>query len=202
LKKTLLILPLVLIAAALALSACGGGSSSSSGGGGDETAIEEAIETSATSTEPSKCTEVQTAEFNETESGETGAAATKACEEQVEEEEGPAESVSISNISVNGETATAEVEITGSDLNGQAVELEVTNEEGDWKLNKFLALTKFDGETLGAALEEQLGEEEGVSASLAKCVSEGFAAMSKDQAEAMIFEKDLEPVEEIAKGCE
>jgi hypothetical protein len=200
LKKSLLILPLVLIAAALSLTACGGGSSSS--GGGEETAIEEAIEESATSTEPSKCTEFQTAEFNEAESGETGNAALKTCEEEVEAEKNPAESVTVSNISVNGETATAEVEVTGSALNAQAVELELAKEEGAWKLNKFLALASFDGEALGEGLEEQLDEEEGISASLAKCVSEGVAEMSKEEAEAMIFEKSPEPVEEIAKSCE
>jgi hypothetical protein len=201
LKKSLLILPLVLLAAALSLSACGGGSSSS-GGSGEEGAIEEAIESSATSTEPSKCTEFQTMAFNETESGETGAAATKACEEEVENEEEPSESVSVSNIKVNGESATAEVEITGSDLNGQAVELEVLKEEGDWKLNEFLALTKFNGASLGESLEEKFAEEGEVTPALAKCVSEGVAAMSKSEAEGLIFEQDISPIEEIAKGCE
>src|ERR1700709_974019 len=99
---------------AMALTACGGGSSSS--GGGDEGAIEAAIETSATSTDPSKCTEVQTEAFNETESGVSGSGALKACEEEVEEESEPAESVNVSNISESGETATAEAEIEGGSL--------------------------------------------------------------------------------------
>jgi hypothetical protein len=200
-KKSLLILPLVVIVSALGLAACGGGSSSS-GSGGDEASIEAAIEGSATSSEPSKCTEFQTAAFNEAETGESGAAATKTCEKEAEEEENPAESVSISGISVNGESATAEVEVTGSALNGQGVELELVQEEGDWKLNKFVALTNFDGEALGEALEEQLSGEEGVTAELAKCVSEGVAEISQDEAEAMIFEKKLEPIEEVVKSCE
>jgi predicted small secreted protein len=200
-KKSLLILPLVVIVAALGLAACGGGSSSS-GSGGDEASIEEAIEESATSSEPSKCTEFQTAAFNETETGESGAAATKTCEKEAEEEESPAESVSISGISVNGESATAEVEVTGSALNGQGVELELVQEEGDWKLNKFLALTNFDGAALGEALEEQLAGEEGVTPELAKCVSEGVAEISQEEAESMIFDKKLEPVEEVVASCE
>ncbi len=198
-KKSLLILPFVLVAAALALTACGGGGSSSSSG--DESAIEEAIETAATSSEPSKCTEVQTKEFTENETSETGAAAVKTCEEEAEEGESPAETVKVSNIEVNGETATAEAAITGSALNGQTIELELAKQEGDWKLNKFLSFANFDGKALGEELEKRLAKEEGISASLAKCVSEGVAKVSKQEAESMVFEKNLTPVEELAENC-
>ena len=201
-KKSLLILPLVLLASALALTACGGGGSSSSGGGGDETAIEEAIETSATSSDPSKCTEVQTAAFNEVETGESGAKALKACEEEAEEGNEPAESVTVSNIAVDGESATAEVEIEGGSLGGQAVEVGLAKEEGDWKLNEFVGFAKYDPTGIAAALEERLNEEEGVEPALAKCVAEGVAAMSQEEAEAMVFDKSTEGVEEIVKGCE
>lgn len=199
-KKSLLILPLVLLASALALTACGGGSSSS--GGGDETAIEEAIETSATSTKPSKCSEVQTEAFNEEESGVSGKEALKACEEHVESGESePAESVTVSNISVNGETATAEVEIEGSPLDGQGVELELAKEEGDWKLNEFLGFTNYDAAGIASFLEGKLNEEEGIEASLVKCVSEGVEEMSQEDAEAMVFEKNQEAFEEIVGSC-
>jgi predicted small secreted protein len=196
-KKTHLVLSLLLLAAALALAACGGSS-----GGGEEAKVEEAIEESGTSSDPSKCTEFQTASFNENESGKKGAAATKACEEETEAKGDEAEKVTVSNVKVNGESATAEVEVEGTGLNGQVVEVEAVEEEGDWKLNKFLGFTKFDASSLAEVLENELGKEEGVSAELAKCVSEGVAEISKSEAEAMVFEKDLTPVEEIAEGCE
>lgn len=197
-KKTRLVLPLLLLAAAFALSACGG----SSDGGGEEAKVEEAIEESATSSDPSKCTEFQTAAFNENESGQKGAAATKACEEETEAKGDEAETVTVSNVKVDGESATAEVEVEGTGLNGQVVEVEVVEEEGDWKLNKFLGFTKFDAASLGEVLEKELAKEEGVSPELAKCVSEGVSELSKSDAESMVFEKDLKPVEEIAKSCE
>jgi hypothetical protein len=200
LKKSLLILPLVLIASALALTACGGGSSSS--GGGEEAAIEEAIETSGTSTDPSKCSEVQTAAFNESETGAKGKEALKTCEEEAEAKVNPAETVSVSNVEVNGERATAEVEVTGSALNNQGLEVEVTKEKGAWKLNKFLGFTNFDGKALGESLEKELLKEEGVTAALAKCISDGIAEVSQPEAEALVFEKNLEAVEKIAKKCE
>ncbi len=201
-KKSLLVLPIALIAMAMALAACGGGSSSSSSsGGGEEAAIEEAIETSATSTDPSKCSEAQTELFNETDTGTNGEESLEACEKEVEEESEPAESVTVSNISENGETATAEVEIEGGSLSGQSLELALAKEEGAWKLNEFLGFTNYDAAGIAAFLEEKLGEEEGVEASLAKCVAEGVEEMSEEEAEAMIFEKNNEGVEEIATAC-
>jgi hypothetical protein len=196
-KKQRLVLPLLLLAAALALAACGGGSSSS---GGEESKIEEVIEESATSTDPSKCTELQTPLFNETETEQKGAEATKACEEEAKEND--TESVTVASVSVNGESATAEVEVEGSGLSGQGVELELVEEGGNWKLNKFLGFTNFDAAALGEALEEELGKEESVSPELAKCVSEGVAEISQSEAESMVFEKELAPIEKIAKSCE
>jgi hypothetical protein len=198
-KKSLLLLPLVLIAA-LAPAACGGGSSSS--GDSDEGAIEAAIETSATTTDPSKCTEAQTEAFNQAETSASGAEALKVCEEEAEADDTPAESVEISNIKVDGETATAEVAVGGGSLNGQGVEVELVEEEGDWKLNKFVSFTNYDGKALGEALEEKLGEEEGISPALAKCIAEGIAAMPQSEAESMAFDKNLEPIEELVGKCQ
>ncbi|MBS1843252.1 MAG: hypothetical protein JST53_02435 [Actinobacteria bacterium] len=197
-KKSLLMVPIALIAMAIALSACGGGSSSS---GGEEGAIEKAIETAATSTDPSKCTEVQTEAFNEAETGKTGEEALEACEEEIESEEEVAESVTVSNITENGETATADVEVEGGSLSGQGLEVGLAKEEGDWKLNEFLGFTNYDAAGIAAVTEEKLAEEEGISPSLAKCVSEGVAKMSQEEAEAMVFEKSSEGLEEIANGC-
>jgi hypothetical protein len=197
-KKSLLMVPIALIAMAMALAACGGGSSSS---GGEEGAIEKAIETAATSTDPSKCTEVQTEAFNETETGKTGEEALEACEEEVENESEVAESVTVSNVSENGESATADVEVEGGSLSGQGLEVEMAKEEGDWKVNGFLGFTNYDAAGIAAATEERLAEEEGISPSLAKCVAEGVEKMSQKDAEAMVFEKSSEGLEEIAGAC-
>jgi hypothetical protein len=200
-KKSLLMLPLVLIVTAFALTACGGGGSSSSGGSSDETAISEAIEKSATTSDPSNCTKYQTEEFNEQDQHESGNAL-KACEESSEENEEQAESVTVSNIKVNGESATAVAEIEGSPLNGESVEIEMANEEGTWKLNQFLGFVNYEGQALAETFEAGLEEEEGVTPAIAKCVSEGFAEMSQQEAEAVVFESETEGLEELAKSCQ
>jgi hypothetical protein len=197
LKKKVLVLPLALLVAALALAACGGGSSSS---GGEESAIETAIEESATSEDPKICSEFQTEAFNKSEYAEGNAL--KQCEEATESGASVAESVDISSVKVDGESATAEVEVNGSGLDGQVLEVGLVEEEGDWKMNELLGFTKFDGPAFAETLEAKLAEEEGVGPELAKCVSESVGTLSQEEAEMIVFEKNLEPLEEAAGGCE
>jgi hypothetical protein len=199
-KNKLLILPLALLVAGFALSACG---SSSSGGNEEEAAIEEVIEKSATTTDPSKCTEFQTVEFNEQEAaGATGEEATEQCEEAAEGKEEPAESVEVSNISIEGETATAEAAITGSALDGQTVEIELAKEEGQWKLNQLVGFSEYDGETLAESLEEEFEREGGERAEQASCVGEAFAEISQEEAEEIVFEHNNELAQELFGECE
>ena len=201
-KKTLFMLPLVLIASALGLAACGGGGSSSSGGGDDEAAIESTIEEAATSTDPSKCTELQTEAFNQQDEGVPAKEATKVCEEAVKGTETPAESVGVSDIEVNGETATANAEIQGSPLNNQTVEVELAKQGGDWKLNKFVGFAKYDAKGLAAAFEEELAKQEEITPALAKCLAEGIAKMPQNEAEALAFEGSTEGIEGLVEACQ
>jgi hypothetical protein len=133
--------------------------------------------------------------------GTSGAEATELCEEEAEGHELPAESVDVSNISVEGETATAEVQVHGSALNGQTIELELANEEGRWKLNQFLAFTKFDAKALGEGVEEGLEAEGGMSASGVACFGEGVSGLSREEAEEVAFEGATEPIEGFAESC-
>jgi hypothetical protein len=64
------------------------------------------------------------------------------------------------------------------------------------------AFTKFDSAALAESLEEKLGEEEGISPELAKCVSESLGSVSQQETEMIVFEKNLGPLEEAAGGCE
>jgi hypothetical protein len=202
LKKSLLILPLVLLASALALSACGGGSSTAASGGGDDAAIEGAIETAATSSDPSKCSEVQTQSFNETETGTTGAKSLEACEEAAEEEETElAESVTVSSIEVEGEEAAAAAAFEGGALGGQIVATGLQEEDGDWKVDAFFAFIKYDPASLAASLESTLAEEEGISPELAACVAEGVEELTEEEVEMIFFEKEEEGFEEIVAAC-
>jgi hypothetical protein len=197
-KKRLALIPCLLILAALALSACGGGGSS------DEGEIEEAIETSATTTDVSNCTELQTLKFDEQGAETQGKGAVKTCEEELE---GPnaqpskAKSVEVSNVEVDGSKATAEAALTGGGFDGQALEVALVKEGDAWKLDELVSFTKFDQPKLVEALTAEFEKEENIEPEIAACIEKGFGEASQPQAEEFILGGSPTPIEELAKSC-
>lgn len=196
-KRSLLLVPCLLLFAAALLSACGGG------GDSDESKIEAAIETSATSADPSNCTELQTQKFDEQNAAVAGAAAIEACEKESEEDEDQAESVAVSNVSVDGDEASAEAALTGGALDSQAVEIDLVKDGDNWKLDEIVGFTKFDAKALGEAFEARFkGEEEEIPAQISSCLVETFSSVSQDEAEELIFGGSQKPLEELVVSCQ
>jgi hypothetical protein len=140
--------------------------------------------------------------FNETETSTTGEESLEACEEEVPDEEGElAESVTVSDIEVEGGEGAAAVVVEGGALGGQTVAAGLKKEGEDWKVDAFFAFIKYDPASLAEALEETLAEREGVSRELAACVAEGVEEMTEEEAELMVFEKEIEGFEEILAAC-
>jgi hypothetical protein len=197
--KRHLLLPLLLLvfALALGLSACGG----SSGGGDDEAAIEEAIETSATSTNPkAACKETSTQLFMEQSTNTEGAAAVKLCEENAKEEAG-AEKAEVSEVEVDGSEATADVKLTGGSLNGQGLEIALAKEGSDWLLNEVVGFTELDNAALAEAIGEGLEEQGGEAAELAPCIAEKFEVAEQSEIEELVISGSNKPIEELAEEC-
>jgi len=194
--KRILVPFALLVLAALAVTACGGGGSS------DESKITESIETAATTSDPSNCTELQTQRFDEQNASTEGKAAIKKCEEEAEGGENEAESVTVSNISVEGETGTAEVEFEGGSLNSQTLEIAVAEEEGTWKVDQIEGFVTYDGEALAEAFERKFEKEPGeLSEEQISCIAEGIAEASKAEAEELFFSGTTEAVTELAEYC-
>lgn len=181
---------------ALALVACG------SSGNSDESQIEEAIETSATSTDPADCTKLETQKFMEQTAQESGKAAVTKCEEEAEAEKG-AESVSVSNVEVDGSSATAEAALTGGALNGQTVEVELVKGGEQWQLNEVVKFTEFDRAKLVEFVEEEFAPSaaNGISPKLSGCFVEAFQEGSQAEIEELILSNSSEGFEELAEAC-
>lgn len=185
----------LLVVAALTLVACGGGSS-------DEDKITEAIETAATTSVPSNCTELETQRFDEQNSQQKGKAAVKACEEEAEQGEEQAKSANVSNVSVDGDKATAEVEFDGGSLNSQILEIALVEEQGDWKLDQVEGFAKYDGKALGAVFQAQFEESpEGLTKSQGDCIAREIGRASQTEAEVLFFSGSPRAIEELAEGC-
>jgi hypothetical protein len=185
-----------LVFSALALVACG------SSGNGDEGQIEEAIETSATSTNPTDCTKFETQQFMEQTAQESGKAAVTKCEEEAEAEEG-AEAVSVSNVEVSDSSATAEAALTGGALNGQTVEVELVKGGEQWQLNEIVKFTEFDRAKLVEFVEEEFTPSaSGLSPKLAGCFVEAFKEGSQTEIEELLWGGSGEGFEEVAEACQ
>ncbi len=193
--KRRLVLPLLLIVSALALAACG------SSGNSDESQIEEAIETSATSNDPASCKKLSTQQFMEQTTRSEGSEAVKECEKQASDETG-AEAAAVSNVEVEGSKATADVALTGGSFDGQTVEVALVKESDQWKLDELTGFAKFDKAKLIEAFETSLAEPSSeVSKSLASCLVESFEAGSQEEFEELLLSGSAEGLEELAEAC-
>jgi hypothetical protein len=194
-NKRILVPLALLVLAALTLTACGGGKS-------DEDKITETIETAATTSDPSNCTELETQRFAEQNNQEQGKAAIKACEEEAKAGRELAKAVNVSNVAISGSRATAEAEFEGGSLGSQSLELVLVEEDGNWKLDQIEGFASYDGKALGEAFERQLEEEPGeLTAEQAKCISGKVAEASQAQAEELFLSGNPEKIIELAQGC-
>lgn len=194
-SKRLLLLPCLLIFVGTFLAACGSG-------GSDEAEVKEVIEKSATTTDPADCKKLQTQKFMEQTAEESGKAAVKECEEEAKKEEG-AESVDTSEVEVDGSSATANVALTGGTLNGQAVEVELTKDNDQWKMNEVVKFTRFDRTKLVEYLEGQFKEHSSeIPKHLATCFIDAFKEGSQKEVEQLVFGGSSKALEEVAEACE
>jgi hypothetical protein len=190
-----LLVPCLLIVSALALVACGSGSS-------DTSQIEEAIETSATTTDPGDCTTVQTQNFNEQATQESGKAALKACEKEAEEPHGQSKSAAVSKVEVEGSKATADAALSGGNFDGQTVEVALVKDGDQWKVDELTGFAKLDQAKVVEVFEREFAKpSSGVSKSLAACVSEGLGEASQSEFEELLLAGSSTPIEELAEAC-
>ena len=193
-RKRLLLLPCFLIFSALSFAACGGS-------GGDEGEIEEAIETSATTTDPADCKKLNTQQFMEQTTRESGNAAVEECEEEAKEDKG-AESVSVSAVEVDGSDATADAALSGGHLDGQALKLALVKDGDQWKLDEVVEFAKFNKAKLIEVLEEGLSEPGSeVDPKLGGCIVEAFKQGSQAEVEELVFGKSPQALEEVFEAC-
>jgi hypothetical protein len=193
-QKKLLLLPCLLLISALALAACGGG------GDSDESQIEDAIETSVTSSDPADCTKLETQNFIEQGNDGDGAEALKECEADAEDESDKADSVSVSEVEVDGTDATAEAKFSGSTLDGQTVEVALVKDGDQWKLNEVVGFAELDKKALVEAIETSF-EDEDTSSEIASCIGEAFEAAEQSEIEESIFGGSSGALVELYEEC-
>jgi hypothetical protein len=196
-RLAFLLVPCLLLASALALAACGGGDS------GDEEKIEETIETSVRTTDPSKCTELMTQTFVEQNTGETGEAAIESCEAEATDTSDDPDSVEITAVKVDGADATAKVAFAGGGFDGQTVEVALVEEEDAWRLDEILGFAVLDNEALAQTLEAQFeAASDEVTAEQISCIGGAIRTAGREQIEELLLSGDSDRFVEFAEACE
>jgi hypothetical protein len=194
LSKRLLLLPCLLILSALALAACGSS-------GDEEGEVEAAIETSATTTDPADCKRVNTQQFMEQVTRESGKAAVEECEKEAKNDEG-SDSVSVSNLEIDGSSAGAEATLSGGNLDGQTLEVELVKDGDEWKMSEVVEFADFDQAALVEALEGQFEESsDEIDSDLAACFIEAFKQGSQEEVEELLFKGPVDALEELFETC-
>ena len=192
--KRSLVFTCLLIVSALALAACGSSNS-------DESQIEEAVETSATSTDPADCKKLTTQQFMEQTTQSEGSEAVETCEEEASKDEG-ADSATVSNVEVDGSSASADVALSGGGFDGQEVEVALVKQGDQWKLDEVAGFVKFDEAKVIEALEKGFAKPSSeVSKSLASCIIESFEEAPQAEFEEALLSASTEGFEEIAGSC-
>jgi hypothetical protein len=195
LKKRHLLLPCLLLVSALFLVACGGSGSS------DESEIEDAIETSATSDDPANCTDLETQSFVEQSTSESGKAALKSCEEETADPESKADSVEVTEVEVEGDKATAQAAIAGGGFDGQALVLALVKDGNQWKLDEITEFAKFDQGAFAQQFKTQLEKGGEVEPKTTSCIVEALEEAPRAELEELMLSGDSTPIEELAESC-
>jgi len=177
------------------LSACG-----DSGSESEEGQIEEVIVASATNTDPAKCEELNTQKFIEQLAQSDGAAAVKECEEEAEDDEG-ADSVSVSAIAIDGESATADVAVTGGGFDGQSLEIGLVKEGGEWKVDEFVKFTDLDQEKLVRVFEREAKASGELDDELVACFVDAFEEATQAEIEDFLLSGSPRELELVAEAC-
>jgi hypothetical protein len=191
-----LLTALLALALTFALVACGGDD-----GNGEEDAVTEAMEVSATSTDPADCTRLQTQEFMEQTTLETGETAVKQCEEDAPKTFDDPTSVEVSNVSVDGSDATADIAFTGGSFDGSTLSIALVKEGDQWKVNEITDIPEFDFEGFVAAFREIATTEGEIPPQAVTCIADAFNMAGAEQMKAIIVEGDASGLNTVLTPC-
>ena len=189
---------LTAVASGIVFVACGGDDDEQDAtAGSDKAQIRFALSEWATSSDPEKCTQFSTQKGLEQGSGLQGEPAIRACEALAGI--GNAESVKVSSVDVRGATATAVVKVTGSDLDGQSVQVKLVKDDRRWKFDRLLAFKSFDRAAMNAAMED-LFRELGTPAPARECIVSQFEELT-DEAVRSMYINPPGALKQIGEDC-
>jgi hypothetical protein len=166
-----------------------------------EAAIERAIVASVSRDDPAACTKVEAGSFLEQTTGLSGAEAVRACEEEAEAG-GRDEKVSVRSVEAVGESAVADVAISGGSLDGQTVEIALRREGGRWRLGRLIGFQHFDRSAFIETLGTTMAAQGGTVARARQCVVKDLELLPTVEFENSILERSGPAISKAFEACQ
>ena len=167
----------------------------------DALEIEEAIETVATTSDPTVCEELMTPNYLEQVSGVPAPFSDEVCEQTISFSE-PADSVDVTDIEVDGEEASALVSYVGGAFDGSSLMVGLVDDD-DWKLDRRLRFQSLDRPAFEKALREQLVEPEfAFSAKGADCIVRRLGALPDRALEQRLLSATSQTLDRAGVACD
>jgi hypothetical protein len=185
------------LAACAAIALFAGCGSDEGAGSADQEEITAAITSSATTSNPANCTEIETQRFVEQNQFEKGEAAIAGCKRP---DGNRAESVEVSAIEVDGEAAAAEAAVSGGAFDGQTLQISLVREDGRWKLDYLEGFADFDRDRFVEAAVAGLGEG-GFNAEQSQCLSRVLGELDDDALQELFLGGDRNQLVEVLGDC-
>lgn len=187
----------VLVAAPLMLAACGG----DDGGGDDEDQITEAIQVSATSTNPEDCTKLSTQTFMEQTQQATGEDAVAQCEADAEDDSDDPDSVEVSAVSVDGDSATADATFSGGGFDGSTLSVALVKEGDQWRLDEITDIPELNLDAFKTAFAEQIAQTSDIPPQIADCINGVVQGLDENQVKDIILSGSEDALTELLGEC-
>jgi hypothetical protein len=167
-----------------------------------EAAIEKSIVASVSHSDPADCTKVEAPSFLEQTTGLSGEEAVQSCEAEAEASGGREETVNVKSVEAVGESAVADVTISGGSLDGQTVEIALRREEGNWRLGRLIGFQHFDRAAFIATLGRAMTEQGGAVAKARACVLKDLALLPTVEFENSVLEHSGPAVSKAFEACQ
>ena len=110
--------------------------------------------------------------------------------------------VAVKSVEAVGESAVADVAISGGSLDGQTLEIALRREDGEWRLGRLIGFLHFDRAAFIATLGKAMSEQGGAVAKARGCVLKDLAPLPTVEFENSVLEHSGPAVTEAFEACQ
>jgi hypothetical protein len=165
--------------------------------------VRTALENGWESDDPASCTQDVTLRLLEQTTKLQGDDALHACEADTLEGQSVPSRVTARQIDIDGDTATAEMEVVGSSLDGQTLRVAAVKSGGRWKTDEIVGFVDLDAEKLSFEIARGVFEKvrSPAEVQVARCLLAELERFSPEKLEELIVDPSPDPLRDLVRPC-